>query len=444
MIINFLSPNKIVLPFKSETDNSKSIIENLISPNIYTTLLVGNPTQKIKVYITMDSRFFFLSSVQIDSSYYNPNISSTYKIDPLTDEDYFIGDKALSRGFYSNESFIFSTYLSSKEEEQNFKKFNNIIFVLATQLDRNTKISGGLGLQLASSYREKKRPTLKSFKDNGAISSYTWSINYSAPSEKEGNLVLGEYPHEYNTDLYNKEEIKKVNAIGCGGEESSELCWNLVFTDIMFGEVKVNRQRFASIALQKGVIVGSYEYQQKIEENYFNSKKGCKKVLEGGYIHFECERNSYLEDFPELVFVHQELMKNFILTKNDLFKEINGKIYFLVVFDSLEYIGTYWYLGTPFLKKYKFAFDTDNKVMFYYDEESNNNGNNNKNGIFLWIIIGILFIGVVAMVILIVMKIMKTPKRIKANEMEDDIMEDNHYQQNDNDNNNDNGNHLGV
>ena len=48
-------------------------------------------------------------------------------------------------------------------------------------------------------------------------------------------------------------------------------------------------------------------------------------------------------------------------------------IYNLDAMDEDELDGTKWVFGLPFLKKYQFSFDSDNKLIYFF----------NKNGIFL-------------------------------------------------------------
>lgn len=58
----------------------------------------------------------------------------------------------------------------------------------------------------------------------------------------------------------------------------------------------------------------------------------------------------------------------FKLTYEDLFEEINGIYYFLIVYDLKE--TNNWKLGKPFLKKYSLVFDAENQTIGFYDKET--------------------------------------------------------------------------
>jgi hypothetical protein len=309
--------------------------------------------------------------------------------------------------------------------------------------DKNKITPGYFGLQIP---KQKKFNFFNNLKNVNAISSYIWYLKYI--SDSEGYLAIGQYPPEYTN---RKEVLKRANALPCQNEnQNAYLCWFLRFNDIKFGDIKVNRDRTAEITPELGFIVGTLEYKIKIEENYFCNilKDKCKQILsENNYYYYECDKNTDVSSFKELVFSHQEFMYDFVLTKDDLFKVYGDKLYFLIVFDQYTYYGKNWKLGKPFIIKYNFIYDTDNKlILFYNNKELNDNSNNNNpqgSNLIYWIIIGFLVLCVIVMIVLVFIKIVIKPKKKKADELTDDF-EYTKAERISDDNNNNKGNAFGV
>ena len=108
-----------------------------------------------------------------------------------------------------------------------------------------------------------------------------------------------------------------------------------------------------------------------------------------------------------------------------------------------------WKLGKPFVKKYYFAFDQDNKKILSYglfknnnNENDNNNNNNNNIGIKILIYASIAILGILVVILGIFLgkKIFGKKKKKKANELEDNLDEDEEYQKAINNNNENNKN----
>jgi hypothetical protein len=411
VFINFTKQNQIILPFKTETSNieSSKYIESITDNRIYVTVEIGDKPQKINLYLTMKVRLLAISDISINPSYFNSSKSRSYLNNSKSDTLY---DDIFYKGLYANDSFIFRTSLESTEQ----KKFDNVEFLHVMEYSlSNYNAPGYFGLQIPRPYKKNIFETLKKV---GAISSYFFDIKYT--SESEGYLSIGELPPEYD----NKDAIKRANALPRqNGMSDNSLYWDLKFNDIKFGNIKVNRERTATISPELGIIIGSGEYRTKIKENYFEKVLGdkCQEKEFGNkyYYYFECQKDTDISSFEDLVFTHQEFMYNFVLTKDDLFNEHDNKLYFLVIFDKNFYQTQTWKLGKPFIKKYNFVYDTSNKLIFFYD----NTQTDNKKGsnLIYWIIIGILGVGVIVMIILVLNKSYFKPHKKKANELTEDI-----------------------
>ena len=88
-------------------------------------------------------------------------------------------------------------------------------------------------------------------------------------------------------------------------------------------------------------------------------------------------KNIDLNNFEQIEFIHEELSYKFILDKNDLFVDYKDKKYFLCIFidEDLDHSSKNWIFGTPFIKKYNFAFDQDSKIILFYEQIGNKNEN---------------------------------------------------------------------
>ena len=417
---NKVKLNKIVFPFKTESSNalSNNYIDNLIQNKIYITIEVGNPKKSLNLYVTMDTSYLIISNSSIDSSYYNNEKSQTYLNTSKLTDFYF---EYFSNGYIAQDTFWFLTSLENKEKQ----KFDNIQFIHAMKFSSITKISPGyFGLQIP----KKNKPNIYNcLKKEKVISEEYWNLKYT--SENEGYFILGEYPSEYSEENW----VRKTNAFTCG-PESTDLCWNLKFNDIKFGEINVNRDRVARLNPEFEFIIGTGEYEYKISENFFDklTNKCQKKLSEANYYYFECDKDIDISKFNNLEFSHSEFMYNFILTKDDLFKLYNNKIYFLIIFNLYPTWANSWKLGKPFLKKYNFGYNTDNrKIYFFHKDDDEQKGNSN---IAYYIIIGILGIGVIVMAAFVIINKYLKPKRKKANELQEEInetLDENNKDQND-------------
>jgi predicted permease len=214
--------------------------------------------------------------------------------------------------------------------------------------------------------------------------------------------------------------------------------WNIEFTQVYF--VNKNNQRMlfnsriASLEPSSNVIKGPHEYSQIINETIFKQlilEKKCfeesikrEEIIIVFYCHNTDEIKNYIKSrFSNINFLDRFLGEEFTLTYNDLFLEKGDKLYFLVTFDLLNSLIT-WILGKPFLKKYFFSYNYNQKVLAYYGnnkntgEEISDNQNNNQ---WVLIIITIFLIVIFCSVGFLLAKyIYKNKKKKDATELDED------------------------
>ena len=140
----------------------------------------------------------------------------------------------------------------------------------------------------------------------------------------------------------------------------------------------------------------------------------------------------YNKKFPDLIFKTNNIIDELILTKNDLFfyneyNKSDTNIYFIICFSSI--FTTKWIVGRQFLKKYRFSFNFDTSFIVYHKKkfkqdkiEINGNKEYYKNN---YMIIKIILIILLVLIIFLLgflfhKSIINIPRKIKANELDDE------------------------
>ena len=289
---------------------------------------------------------------------------------------------------------------------------------------------------------------------------YTWSINYFNKSQKseynyDGQIIIGIEPHEYQPNIFNISNYKTIYSYEDSDNyylnKKSEYC--IKFDSIYFfnntiisSENMIKCTGPASMdgyfRFNNGMIQSSYEYFYLIKKYFFDKYiivEICKEIIFSKYYHtFVCDKNKldivqFYKMFPTLYFKNVDLNYIFELNANDLFKEKNKQIYFMIYCNEL--MSLKWVFGEIFLKKYYFTFNQNDKLIGFYaimnpkDEIKNNNNNENDKkdnnnsytGIILIIIGGlILLFEIIVAIMWIWKKKFGNNRRKRANELNDD------------------------
>jgi len=296
-------------------------------------------------------------------------------------------------------------------------------FIYSTICEKDSEEHMGiLGLQFLSTsfVYSKEINMMVTLKKKGLTSNYVWNLNYT--SDNSGFLVIGDYPHNYDENNYDKENLRQINV---HREGAQKLIWNLYFNEIKYGETDLSGHRTGKFAPQYGVIIGSNIFDRAITKEFFqkfiDNGKCARKAYED-FDYFVCDENIDLTDFKNLEFTEKDISsKKFVLTKDDLFLKKNGKLYFLVAFGHSWEYNYCWNLGKPFMKKYNFFFDEDGlQILFYEKEEKKQDLIGSKNFVYLiWIGIGVLVV-IIGVLIFVLTKLIKERKK-KMFELEDDF-----------------------
>ena len=389
--VNKIFSSYIILPFKKE-NTSNNFLQSKYNINIHTYMEIGQPKQKIKIYFRDELFSFFIlnknvtyNEEEMDKSQenkinfnnlYDNALSSSYK--NFSENQNFFIDIYYRKGYLSSESFYFNL-----NEENNLKQFDNIEFVLVNKIKPNrTVISGAIGLLVDEYFLEGAQNFGKMLVKKNVTKFCVWSKIYL--NNENGVFIFGDYPHILYKDKFNKEQYIETD-IKLNPYKQK---WNLNFDGIYFkNNLEDNKYYYLNTTLygelkhNLGLIIGTVEYQNLIEENFFNDyieNNICKKnkILindffdkKVNYIYYSCKNESFdKSQFPNLFLKQNNLKYIFELNSNDLFTLYNNEWYFLIIFEGEETanINHKWFFGEPLLKNYQFVFDPINyKIGFY-------------------------------------------------------------------------------
>ena len=433
-ILKLSSEEYITIPFEIITNKEPDIFLSLedyftywLNLSFYSESLIGTPKQKILTKLTFDDYGISIlnKGCDYDSNLLNIksplnllNNSLTFnKTKEIIDEESF-NYKSFYGAYYAKDIICFN---SNKE--------TNLKFIYSPS--DNKKISTCLNLGFMAytrNLRESSLNIVNQLKKNDNIASYDWSMLLN-----EGVFLIGAKPHEYKPDIYDEKYL-------CGSAyfyDELIAYFNLKVNNIYFNSPKNSEKIDISdtdllyLIPTKGLIKGTTDYEKKIENFFFNDfiiQKKCFKEITNDkkYRTFSCINSpSIIEElksnFPPIKFVHKNFLKTFELNFDDLFRVKGNKIYFLVWFDSVR-IYLHWEMGMPFMKKYVFNFNYDNKLISFYNyeikekEELEINSNNkaSKGSIILIIFLAFIF----CIVGFILGRKMIRKKRLTAKELE--------------------------
>jgi len=419
-------------PNKLNPDNyfeSKFINEPKIN------LKIGTHRQSIPCYLNINTQTMYISGSNSDL------IETQPKYEEFKSSNY----KNLSNKITS-ESFYVSGIPSIDEICLNNQIITQLKFYLAkTKFSENELTYScvlGLGYEemLYNDDDDGEMKGIESFitqiKNNNIISDKIFFIGYNNENDN-GEIIFGAYPHEiknkYCKSCNENDYIEMEHPVN-----EIEVVWS-VKGYVYSGEDKIfNYLSPIFLELNQGFIIGSYNYKLKIEKNFFNariSKNECFKreiyIQTNFYDGYYCKKNVDVTKFENLTIVIDKISYTIEFLYKDLFTENDDYVYFNVLFTQEEdTLKNSFILGKPFFKKYPVVFNVNRKKerigfynnLFLAEENENhiihNNDNNNSNNYnkltFILIIIGICILG---LLIYIIVKYFKKPRKQKVNEL---------------------------
>ena len=390
--------NKLI-SFKFNSDipiysYESELFQKLNHNNIYIYLFIGNPEQAIPLIVKMSS--YPLSVIDINEKY----IVNTIKFDKeLSNTNLYFVNQPIKR--FTNPDFYdaiklsdFFYYKNEKGEKINLGRLLFYSMTEVTESFKNNPQSGVIGLKLRDSDMNiKKGETgphmdmdsnlVVQLKKNKIINNYVFTINYT--SFTEGNLIIGEYPHIYDSKNY---DFGDFCMIKCAPNRNYSFDFYLDM--IEYGNVKlINEDNYyilASLKIENSLIRPSYIFINEIERTFFEGyvdNEICQKI----YINinqekcssysYVCKGNVNFYFFKNITFSFKEYNYQLNLTYEDLFYyNINDHKYYLLMEFEENSTRENWILGAPFFRKHLLVFDQEKKIIgFYSDINKKKEGN---------------------------------------------------------------------
>ena len=351
-------------------------------------LNIGTPAKRIKATMNSVSSCFYFSNNGSITNNYHPINSSSFNLN---------GKSATYNNLRNADDIIYFKDINKNQtlsfllEDNTFEKIINSNYIPNIGLKNPFVNSEKMPLYPCPNF-------LYELKKAKVINKMIWTIKFN--SKYNGEFIIGDDLSKYNEDKYPNEFYKTIYL---------DLQYSISFDSIyalnktnnktqnINDSKSINTIRKASININSGVIIGTSEYKNFIDNNFFNNlikKNICQVDCVDDYLIYSCNvefivlanpRNptsNYYSKFPDLIFKSTKLEYNFVLNNNDLFEQIFGKYYFLIIFKNNATItgNDFWYLGEPFYRKYAFSINLDSKTIgFYLNEGANGRKANRTN-----------------------------------------------------------------
>ena len=347
--------SEITLNFlEQETNNNLNfnfLRDYFENTSFITNISIGTPNQIISSNIYIENSNFYFDDKEM-KNYFIYSKSSSYK--QLKNESKYVSDQ-----------FTIGI-LSSDNLNINSNKINNFKFILSVVGNqfKFTKIAS-IGLKL----KNNEYNFLNQLKKNNIINSGIFTIIFNPKNKKNGKIIIGDYLHNFNLNYKNK--IFYFDKLSYNDSLFNYyIKFNKIYTA---NNNNLTNNIDIAFTFDFNGIFCDKKYHKYIYENFFKqliSEKKCFEIFDDNYktTYYYCHKNLNLKKkFETIYFKSTNLNYIFELNYEDLFLEINNKIYFLIVFAKNIYKN--WILGIPFLKKYQFTFNQEDKIIGFYHEK---------------------------------------------------------------------------
>jgi len=473
-ILSNISSHEIVsIPFNSyfnhKTKKSISSLDDLSQTNLYTKISIGEPSQEIQAFLSVQHSYFSISTSQniknINDfqSHYNIVKSNSFKNIStgrfLTDTNY---------NSMAMEKFKLNMFNYKNKEYHNIS-INDMIFIYNNK-DDDIKNNGNMnqksnkkeeksyylniGFQIINQkfFKEREKYNfITQLKKREIINQYDWSIYFKkGPNNNgsflynpdfllnaKGEILIGDLPNNYNPNNFNVQQLKKTYSI----YTPQLFKWGLQFDQIYYyknnnnnnnslnGNIKneslIEKISVADVQININnyIILSPMIYFHKIKNDFFDAyiKEGICKINQGiEYKTISCKKSKQfgidnLKEFPTLYMQHHEFNYTFEFTYEDLFLEKDDNFWFLIALSSFKNDLEEWNMGIIFLRKYNLIFNQDTKTISFYNTnipiEYIDDKKWNRSVKLTVIVIGILFIiGIIFIYIYICKRLWKSNK----------------------------------
>ena len=436
------STKVILIPFSIEeknqtTFNSDIFIKNYFNKNLILDFNLGNPIQKINGIFLKNDLCLKLKEQSNTSSFlqekYKPKLSSSFSLTNKPIYHIFQKNEYMTIGYdyisFDNKDKYNLSFLFQITEEQN----------ISIDEISNKEYFAEIGLNKPLYYYRDDCPNfICEIKQKANLTKYT--ISFEFINSNKGNIVIGDELYKYNNKKYYKSQFVHTH---------SNDDFELFFDNIIIEDNNNNKNfsfngTYTFIDFNLGVIIGSKEYKQIIDEIFFNKliKDNICQIDNVTYNSsqiysiYNCKAELVnLINFPKLIFTSKNYLYNFKFNYSDLFiKLANNKYYFLIIFkaNNIPRNRDIWIIGQPFYTKYTFTLNLDEKIIYFYNptlpidkEETDDNSNPDRKKNLKIIIIIILIIIIIGLFVLTFYlgMLQNRQRKIRANELKDENYE---------------------
>ena len=442
------SPNIAVTPFKTyyKNFNDKTKLSpldyynNIHLSKIYLKLEAQN-NQYLYTFVSVDAKEFCLD----DHFSKQGNLQCPYS-SQLSPSYYLYGNPILiyehnydnGQFIWAKDSFKFYNDLLLKQYELINLKFQHFV-------DKNKNITfscGKTGLKLPSYNINYKANLISQIheQNNNVDLSFTFKYTNNVPIKNinelnDGLFIIGiqSYEKKKNTDM-NSIYVSQINY----GKKAG---WKFDIYNIFIGNEYFD---FDELDIEINFDIDGIEitndFYEKLNEYFFNPYYRNGSCVNENinfqrniiiYCYPDKFKQKDINNFPTLNFFKNQINYNFTFTGDELFQEIDNKIFFKMVTNTEIYQKDIIF-GKLFLKKYQVIFNSDYKSLSFYKINNNDNiiNNDTDNSAITFksnkkeqILTSILFIfiGVLILIfgIFLGRKFCNIRRRIHANELED-------------------------
>ena len=243
---------------------------------------------------------------------------------------------------------------------------------------------------------------------------YTFILKYK--NDEEGDLIIGAYPHIYDSH-FSEKNFYYTKA----GNNKNGVNWVLNFDSIRYNNKSISLgPKKGLVNIEYGLIQAPSRFKNYFKENFYGGRCEERFYSKRNVTLIHCKNNFDIISLKNITFILKDIGVEFVLTYEDLFVKENNEYIFGIVFDEDSAAkDPTWIMGKPFMKKYELVFDLDRKIIGCYKDGADDSGNAGKINILFVVLVVILGIVVIGLVIFIV-NYLKKPRKSKAFELDDD------------------------
>ena len=450
---------KLIYPENSPND----IIDTENRQSLYTIFKIGSPEQRVPLLINPTSNLYFINNITNISNisveyrkynfsqnflskydFYNGSLSNSAKLNWCRESEYLPSIQCCS--FNDDILFYDNLNMTNKKVNINFESFSDV----------KDNITGEIGLNIYDIDGRRYNTFLGILKQYELIDNYNWYFDLNSMGDQEGKIVIGSLPHEDYPSLYSEEDLMFTSSLVVTGKEFMQMKFTKIYTvDTEKGQNETNEfYTWVELSYDSNIILSDIKYKyyliQKMKD--LLDEKSCfnETVREfdyfRNYTYFYCKKDKIIQNklneiITPIYFYSNDFNYTFEITPNEILKEKGDYIFIQILLND---VSSRWSLGKIFSLKYKFIFNQDNKQIGFYKKINNTNkehkeeNTNSDSTTLIWIISGIVALGVILILLgYFLGKYVNKVRKKRANELNDeyDYVQDKKNENNNNINN---------